>query len=160
MLSPFLKKLLFARQLQLAEGKVELLGQEQVLVPMAVLVGLGRLNPEGCYDVMRQTIKESMALYAKRIGSTNEGLLKVMEEIFETYGFGHPEIIKLDNANKKAIIRIKNSPLTKTKKMTAKDTLLPAGSLAGMFSFLFKKDVDCSVKMKSNQMECTVGSKA
>jgi len=157
MLSPFLKKLLFARQLYLADGKLEILGKKQVMLPVEVLVALQNLNPEKSYIVVKKSIHTSMEEYAKKVGSTSEGLIKVLEEIFETFGLGKPEIAALDNSKKTAYIKIKDCPLrNQSAKLGPEHGILPCAALAGMFSFLFKTDIDCTVKVSGSVLECTI----
>jgi predicted hydrocarbon binding protein len=70
--------------------------------------------------------------------------------LFELYGLGKMNIISLDNKAKKASIEIKDSTIAyaqlkkgKTKKSVCTIT---AGILAGIFSYVFEKDVDCIEK--------------
>ncbi|MBS3124867.1 hypothetical protein J4211_01275 [Candidatus Woesearchaeota archaeon] len=157
MLSPFLKKLLFARQLDLSDGKIEILGKKQVMLPAEVLVALQSVDPKKSYTLVKKTINSSMEDYAKKVGSTSEGLLKVLEEIFETFGLGKPEINALDNSKKTASIKIRDCPLRNPSvKLGPEHGILPCAALAGMFSFLFKTNMDCTVKISGSVLECTI----
>lgn len=151
MLSPFLKKLLFARQLHIADGQLEILGQKQVMLPASALAELQSLNPDTYYQVIKKNVQQSMALYAQKIGVTNEGILNILEQIFETYGIGKPEVVTLDNAKHTAVVRIRNTPFG-----TKNQFILPGAALAGMFSYLFKKNMDCTIKATSKILECRV----
>ena len=157
MLSPFLKKLLFARQLDLYDGKIEILGKKQVMLPAEVLIALQSIDPKKSYIVVKKSIHTSMEEYAKKVGSGSEGLLKVLEEIFETFGLGKPEINALNNTKKTAYIKIRDCPLRNpSANLRQDDGILPCAALAGMFSFLFKTDMDCTAKVSGTVLECTI----
>ena len=92
----------------------------------------------------------TIAQLSKKIGKTDEGTIKTLETIFEIYGLGNLEILDLNNKDKKAILRITNSTMAKmqlkrTKSKTPVCTLT-AGILAGIFSHIFGKNVDCKEK--------------
>lgn len=139
MISPFLKKLLFARQFSMINGKIEILGKKQVLLPGDVVHELERLSPKLAYKAVKNAIKNDMGDYARKLG-TEEGIINILEEIFETFGLGSIEIVDLDNKKGRCIIRIHNSPLMG---MNAKnEVIITPAVLSGMFSFLFRKNVD------------------
>lgn len=145
MLSAFLKKLLFARQLFMTDGKIEILGKKQVMLPSDIIVALQSLDEKRYYSVVKDGIHANLTDYAKRIGATNEGMLKVTEEIFETFGLGKPEIIVLDQKKKSAVVRFHAPPIAEAcAENKFKECILLPAALAGMFSFLFNKDVDCA----------------
>jgi hypothetical protein len=137
MLSPFLKKLMFVRQFDMADGAIEVLGCRQAMLPMGVVLELQAVNPERCYGLVKQGIRTSLEDYNKRIGATSEGVISITEQIVETYGLGRPQIVVLDNARKQATVRVFGAP-------GGGNNILPA-IIAGMFSFIFKKDVDCTL---------------
>ena len=136
MLSPFLKKLLFARQFDMAEGKIEMLGQKEVMLPASVLGDLHKIDTKRSYQILKEGVRKAMEDDAKRIGMEGEGALKIAQEIFCMYGLGKPEIIVLDNHMKKSVVRI-HKP--------AADRDVVGAALAGMFSVVFGRDVDCKV---------------
>jgi hypothetical protein len=129
MLSPFLKKLLFVRQFIIHDGKIEILGQKQVMLPASAL---SILNSDTHFNSLNQSIKESMSTYSKKIGASSGGMVKSVQDIFETMGLGKMQIVKLDTKNKVVALRIQNSQFS--------DTTVVEGVLCGLFSFLFQKD--------------------
>lgn len=115
MLTAFLKKLLFARQFSIMEGKVEILGKRQLMLPSDVVEVMGAEISAIHYESVKKAIASDLKDYAKKLGSGEQGMLRNMADIFETFGLGHLQLIKLDNAAKSCIVRISNSPLSKKK---------------------------------------------
>ena len=147
MLSAFLKKLLFARQLFMTDGRIEVLGKSQFRLPCDVIVAMQSLDEKKYYDLVKNGIKQNMQEYTKKIGANSSGMFKITGDIFETFGLGKPEIIVLDQKTKSATVRFHQAPaiLACAGQQYQNCVLLPA-ALAGMFSFLFNKDVNCDVK--------------
>jgi len=143
MLSAFLKKLLFARQLYMSDGRIEVLGTKQVMLPSNIIVSLQRLDEEQYYTLIKAGIQQNLRDYTKRIGSTSQGMFKITEDIFETFGMGRPEILIFDQKKKVATIRFHGQMVAGMDQLEHVK-LVPA-ALAGMFSFLFDKDINCTV---------------
>ena len=121
------------------DGKIEILGKSQVLLPSNFIEELERLSPKLAHSAIKTSIKKDISDYAQKLGSTDVGMLNILAEVFETFGLGHMEIIDLDNRKKACIVRIHNSPLKDGK---ADDGMICPAVLSGMFSFLFSKDVE------------------
>ena len=141
MISPFLKKLLFARQFSMVGGKIDILGKKQVLLPADIIFDLGKIDPKAAYKSVKQAMQKDMVDYARKLGSTDEGMLNVISELFETFGLGSMEIVDLDNKRRRCIIRIHSQPSMDGKDNKDEGTITSA-ALSGVFSFLFKKDVN------------------
>ena len=68
MLSPFMKKLLIARQLFLVDGKVELLGVKHTLLPVNVVTSISdSIN----YKSVKESAKIDFQSYIQKIGSSH-----------------------------------------------------------------------------------------
>jgi len=147
MISPFLKKLLFARQFSIMDGNIEILGKKQVLLPGDVIYLLEKNNPKFVYTLVKNAIKNDIRDYSRKLGSSDEGMLNILHDIYETFGLGNLQIIDLDNKKRRCILRVHNSPLMEIRNGKNSVLLTPA-ILSGMFSFLFGKDVDAK-KIKS-----------
>ncbi|HSU72382.1 MAG TPA: hypothetical protein VLJ21_00855 [Candidatus Binatia bacterium] len=146
MLSAFLKKLLFARQLFMTDGRIEILGKNQIMLPSDIVVAFQSLDEQGYYKLVKQGIHDNLAGYAKKVGATNEGMMRITEDIFETFGMGKPEIAVLDQKKKSAVVRFRNPPVAEAcAENKFKDCVLLPAALAGMFTFLFNKNVDCDI---------------
>ncbi len=141
MLSSFLKKLLFARQFFMIDGKIEVLGKKQVMLPSDVMSALDGLNTEESYFNVKSAVKKDIGDYAKKLGSGEEGILKNIDDIFGTFGLGKLEMVDINLKKKACILRLHNSPLKSMNGKTAEFHMTDA-ILSGVFSFLFKKDVD------------------
>jgi predicted hydrocarbon binding protein len=143
MLSAFLKRLLFARQFYMINGRIDILGQKQVMIPADLIPALQEINPNKVYKAVKSAIKKDIEIYAKKLGSSEQGMLKSIEDIFETFGLGKLEIIDLDQEKKRTIVRVHESPPVDSykNKKTPVCAITP-GVLAGMFSFLFGKDLN------------------
>ncbi len=138
MLSTFLKKLLFVRQFFMTDGKIEILGKRQVMLPKEVVSELERVSPKIEYKSLKKIFREGVKDYAKKIGSGEEGMFKNVTDIFETFGLGRMEVVKNDNKKKMCVIKVYDCPLING---IGKSQILTA-AMSGMFSFLFNKDVD------------------
>lgn len=148
MLSSFLKKLLFARQLLMIDGRIQVLGKDQVMLPSGIFVALQGLDDRKYYAVIKEGIQKNMQEYTKRMGATAQGMFKITGDIFETFGLGKPEILLLDQKTKTAIVRFHDPPVARDcHDQNLKECIVLSAALAGMFSFLFKKDVDCEMKV-------------
>ena len=138
MISPFLTKLLFARQFSMINGKIEILSKKQILLPSEIILIL-QDKKSSSYVPIKKAIRKITKEYATKIGRTGEGLLKIMGDIFETWGLGRWKVIDLDNKKIKCIIRLYGSPFLNVKKSKLDIT---AAIISGMFSHFFNKDVN------------------
>ncbi len=155
MISPFLKKLLFARQFSIINGKIEVLGKKQSMLPSSLVLELQNTNLKS-YEIGKKVSLEVMRDFGKKLGTAQGGMLRNIKDIYETFGLGSFEVSNLDNKNKKVVVRIRESPtalahLDKNKKSANPICLLTSGLLAGMFSYLFSnqiesKEVKCLAK--------------
>lgn len=178
-LSSFIQKLLFVNQFSVQNGKIKMLGDEYIMLDASDLLVLQEIDESKMYEGFKQNSKSNMkslvnhakvyenikgqalknvADLSKKIGKSDKGVINTLQDIFNVYGLGEMEITDLNNDKKEAVVIIKKSTLAeeylnKNKKGSKKVCTLTAGILAGMFSFLFKADVDCFEK------ECLVQGK-
>jgi len=166
MLSSFLQKLMFVNQFSIAKGKIEILKDNYIMLNARSILVLQEIDQSKVYNAGKKSSEQdihklvkhaqvykniknqelkNIATLSKKIGKTDEGTIKTLETIFEIYGLGKLEIINLDNENSKATLRIRNSTiaLAQPKKTSTPSCSLTAGILAGIFSYIFDKDVDC-----------------
>jgi predicted hydrocarbon binding protein len=180
MLSPFLQRLLFVNQFTIADGKVELLGDRYIMLNASDLFKLQELDRTKMYSIMKSAslnnIKEivehaqvyksmkdqslrNIAELSKKIGKSDEGVIMTLQSIFDIYGLGKLHILDLDNKKQCASLKIENSSIAleqvKMGKTKTPACTLTAGILAGMFTYIFNKRVDCVEKKcigKGDQM--------
>jgi len=169
MLSSFLQKLLFVNQFDLKDGKIQILGNRYIMINAESISALQEIDKDEIYNAskksstddlsklvkhanvyrnMKNTELKSIAELSKKIGKTDDGIMRTLETIFEIYGLGDLNIVKLDNSNKTALLKINDSTIALAQKETSKSPVcaITAGILAGIFSFVFGKDVDCVEK--------------
>lgn len=170
MLSPLLKKLLFVRQFNMSEGKIEILGCRHVMMSDAAILDLQNIDKTKFYDLMKGVTLEQIhdfvehaevyknlkdtslgdiANLSRKLGSS-EGIVNTLKEIFEIYGLGDMEIASLDNSQKQAVVRVNQSSIAnayikKNRKKSDKPVcVITAAVLAGLFSYLFQKQVNAA----------------
>ena len=119
-------------------GNIEVLGRKQIMLPSDIIFVLEKINQKKAYDSVRRAMKSDLGFYARKLGSNGEGMLKNIDDIFETFGLGKLEIMNLDNKSKKCIVRVHHPPMMNGRLDSS--MILPA-VVAGTFSFLFSKDV-------------------
>jgi predicted hydrocarbon binding protein len=172
MLSALLQKLLFINQFNIKEGKVEILGSRYIMLNASDLWRLQETDETKTYavlkDVSKGNLKEmiehakvykglkdeslkNIADLSKRIGKSDEGVISTLQNLFELYGLGKMNITNLDNKNKQASILLSDSTIAKEQIKQSGKSKVPVctvtkGILAGIFSYLFKHDVDCFEK--------------
>ena len=148
MISSFLKRLLFARQFYMMDGKIEILGKKQIMLPSDVVSYLQNNDSKVVYTNIKSAVSKDIEDYAKKLGSSGEGMLKNIEDIFETFGLGKLEVVDLDYKNKKGVIRIYNSPLNGK----STDIQVTSAVISGIFSFLFSKEINAQQTKPSVKM--------
>lgn len=169
-LSPILKKLMFVRQFEIDQGKIKVLGDREIMIHASAILELQNMDETKLYDIAKEAGKANIsgavehakvygkmkdvfiseiAELGKKIGETDEGTLKTLQQLFDIYGLGQMAIEDINNKDKTAIIMVKDSSLAdeflekkKSKSKTAVCTLT-SGVIAGMFSYIFGKEVDC-----------------
>jgi len=167
-LSSFLQKLLFVRQFSINKGKIEVLGNRYIMLDASDLLVLQDIDKTKMYERAKEISKKNLkslvehaqvykniktqslkniANLSKKIGKSDEGVIKTLQQIFEIYGLGKLNLLDLNNKDKKVILNIPNSALSdaclQNKKSKTPVCTLTAGILAGIFSYIFDKDVDC-----------------
>lgn len=144
MLSSFLKKLLFARQFFMVDGRIEVLGKKQIMLPSDVLTTFESASNGKLYINVRSVIRKDIEDYAKKLGSSEEGILKNIDDIFGTFGLGKLELVYINFKKRTCILRLHNPPLRQTSDKNDKtpEFQITPAVLSGVFSFLFKRDID------------------
>ena len=178
MLSQFLQRLMFVKQFEINNGRINILGEDYVMVNSASLAALQEIDQEEVYNAGKKASKNDLDKFAKhanvykniksqelaniaslarKIGQTDEGTIKTLETVFEIYGLGKLNVITIDNEKKTALIRIPDSTIASTYKKKSKSPVcsFTSGVLAGIFSFIFKKDVNCREKQCKGKGDST-----
>src|SRR3989344_907314 len=108
-LSPILKKLMFVRQFDIDQGKIKVLGDREIMLHASALLELQEIDESKVYDVAKKSGKanisgavahakvygkmkdvfiEEIKQLGKKIGETDEGTIKTLQELFDIYGLG------------------------------------------------------------------------
>ncbi|MBI2549195.1 hypothetical protein HYW21_07645 [Candidatus Woesearchaeota archaeon] len=129
----------------MVNGKINLLGKEQVMLSSEFLRGLQSIDEGLVYDLAKKIGLEDAKYYTKILDSGHGDLLGHIKMVFDTYGLGILEIELLKK--EKATVRVVQSTLANIKKQSDKTVCtITAGLLAGFFSYLLKREVNCIEK--------------
>ncbi len=124
----------------MVDGKIEVLGKKQIMLPSDVFATLEQSSPNQYSLVLKNAVKRDISEYAKKLGSSGEGVLKNIDDIFGTFGLGKLELVTVDFKKKTCILRLHDPWLKHTSEKS--EFLITPAILSGVFSFLFSKDVD------------------
>ncbi len=140
MLSSFLKKLLFARQFFNMNGKLEILGERNVIMEPELFLMLN----EASYGLGKESAKIFFEKYKKKIDLKQNNYSNLMN-LLEILGLGSVKIMKV--GEKSATISVKDSIISeqyrkKRGKSKSNTCEFIAGFLAGTFSFISNSETD------------------
>ena len=116
----FTKKLLFARQLKLEKGSIDMLGQKMVIAPVFTFSSMIRNagnKPEIArliYNACKTTNKDVQGFtyrVSKLYKAEDAELVKLMASIATMAGWGEINVFKVDAKKKTAVVHIHNSPV-------------------------------------------------
>ncbi|MBN1385677.1 hypothetical protein JW968_01740 [Candidatus Woesearchaeota archaeon] len=153
MLSAFLKKLMLARQFNIGNGKINILDQENIMFRSSFFYALQtEMDKAKVYSLTKEHVKELTKSYFRKLGASQAKQTFVVEELFGSLGLGNIKIA--ESSGKIIVVNIPNSTLAAEYKKTHqgynKDPVcnITSGAIAGLFSFLRDKDLNC------NEIEC------
>lgn len=150
LISGFAKKLMLARELKMGEGRLEILHQRVIIMPIqffTALIESSLNNKEFEKDIYKQ-LKLSVKAFCKKVDKKFRLRGKKLEEtlvnLTELNGYGHIKIIKDDPKNKIAVLHLTDLPSIYLKgKLRGMGDVYWAGILAGGISYVYNADVDC-----------------
>jgi predicted hydrocarbon binding protein len=143
------KKLLFARELNLEKGKISLLGHTIIMAPVSSFIELRKkLSKIGATALLYKSCKESGLGYMNTI--IKKFSMKKPRELLEwgmntisLAGWGSVEIINFDEKNKRAIVRLNESEFARNygnSKEPVDDVFRAYCAATG--TIIFKIDID------------------
>ncbi|MBN2457774.1 4-vinyl reductase [Candidatus Woesearchaeota archaeon] len=146
MISAFLKKLMFARQFDMGDGTILILGNEHIMLGSEILYMLQEKNPQEFFESIRESTRELTKHYFEKLGASQVRSNFTVEGIFNDFGLGKIEVVELGET--RAVINLFNSAIARQYLKLNPETdhgvcNLTAAVLAGMFSFILKTDVMC-----------------
>lgn len=150
MVSAFLKKLMFARQFEIDNGKITILGQNLIMLPGYLIIELQEIDAHKTYQFAKFQTNKLIESYFYKIGSNFTRSDNTVCDVFNNFGLGKLQLV--ENNENITIVNVSDSTiardfLKKNEGFTDKCVChITAGVLAGMFSFLKKKDVNATEK--------------
>ena len=149
MLNPFLDKFIFTNSLKYRNSNFFLLNMPFLIAPTELLIALSssedeELNKKLYYIIKEATRTNLLKQFHLDFGIEGEKAIKLFEEFFTASGWGEIKNINLKMQEKKAIVQVKNSPISAPLHGKVKheaDHIL-RGIFAGLFSHIFKKNVE------------------
>lgn len=152
MLNEFIKRLMMMRQFSIEPARIELLKQDQFLLDTDFIVLVQDIDKDEFYKRIKENAKEKVAHYTKILGSSPANVSEdTLAALFGSLGFGKIEIMKLNREDKRVFLNLTDSPIVKAYRKMKKKSKEPvclfiSAVLAGSFSAIFNKDVDCEEK--------------
>lgn len=150
MISPFFKKLLLSRKIEIDDGEFKIFDKNFLFGSLKSFVFLREeMKKEKSLDVLYrfgEEISKEIYDYIKKFGGGKEEILRFWLNMINLAGFGAIEIVEVKDKERMAVINCDNSPLaehySKTGKKDKVDEIL-AGMIGGFFSRWFGKNVVC-----------------
>lgn len=141
-ISSFVKKLLFSRQLDI-DNTISVLGMSKVMVSPNFIVKLSKNpEPEHIYQLAEEVFSKEGKQLKTKIGSSSQKLMDICMNLMSTYGLGAFRMIRSDSKN--LIFNVTNSPFSKSAGRTnKKECHFIAGALAGAMSEIYNKKTEC-----------------
>lgn len=116
----FTKKLLFARQLKLEKGSIEMLGQKMLIAPVFTFSSMIKNSNNSAeiakiiYNACKTTNKDVQGFtyrVSKLYKAEDAELIRLMANIATMAGWGEINVVKVDAKEKTAVVHIHNSPV-------------------------------------------------
>ncbi len=142
----FAKKLLFARELKMERGNMQILGQNVAVFPVHLFNYFIENNSQ-IIPLIYNGGKESATLFAKELMrryNFKSGQIKDwLKNIIEFAGWGEAEFIKYDQKHHIAVLRVRNSSLALHSKRKEPVDHLIRGFFAGGGKVSMNAELDC-----------------
>ncbi|MFW6449594.1 MAG: hypothetical protein ACOCZ6_00950 [Nanoarchaeota archaeon] len=138
MLSSFLRRLIFAREFFMINGKIELLGIKGVMLPKEILPVIN--NKKG-YQKCKDAIIAHMHNFSGRHDAKQHNMMQIAKGIYESFGLGELKV----NDNKAEI----EGELEGIE-------YIAAGVLSGLISFNTGKNKDITPKKLKQEKNVTL----
>jgi hypothetical protein len=147
MFSSFLKKLLFAREFSIIDGKVNILGQRFVMLPSELLF---RIVDSPDTDAIQEKSLLLMKHIISKVGNNPQGLIDNLPDIFGMFGLGKLTIKSIDLKSKTCILDI--DCISSEKRIADVTSAIAEGLVSGCF----EKKMRCAVKVSGNKIDITM----
>lgn len=116
----FVKKLMFARQLKMEKGRIDMLGQRMMIIPTYTFACMIKNAKDPIetgkfiYDACKHTNRDALGFTYKvseKFGLKGADLIRWMANIATMAGFGIIEVIEINENKKTAAVHITDSPM-------------------------------------------------
>jgi len=133
---------MFARQFSMEDGKIELLGNREVMLPANFVASFDK----SIYAQAKKASSNMLQKLAKKLGLKGPELMNTAIQIYDSYGLGKM-VIKTMNGSKSALVEIKESPIVAELRLRGEKPKLPvcfltAGVIAGTFTVVLNRNMD------------------
>lgn len=149
MLNKFLDKYIFTNTLRYIHNNFFLVNIPFLIVPVDLLSTLNNIGDiskqKEIYFHIKESTKKNFMPRFNELSIEDNSKLNFVKNFFVASGWGAIEIIDFDKEAKRALIIVDNSPFAiqvKGKVDRPMDNIL-RGIFSGVFSIIFKEDVDC-----------------
>lgn len=150
MLNPFFDKFLVTNSIKYKHNNFYLVNMPFVFLPTAILIELAarqdqELNKVIYYSVKDATKKKIMQQFNFDFGVEGNKIISLVEDFFTSGGWGGITNLDIDYERKRKLATVRSSPIAiplQGKVDLPVDHFL-RGIFAGLFSSVFKYDVDC-----------------
>jgi len=147
-LSALVKKLLFARQFEIDNGRVNMLGMRKVIISPDVISELCSTDSKTVYKAAKSALKKDTSHLKDDMGVTGKQLLDFSIQLLEAYGVGNLQLINIELKSKRAMFIVNDSVFAKKGGCG-----FTAGALAGVLSVMFDSDVDVKETMCASKAD-------
>ncbi len=149
MFNDYYRKAVFGNQVKFVKGQFFLGNVPFVFAPLDLLLSIVSIDDENLHKKLYSSVKESAQRLVQRFEFPFEysalRRLEEMENYFSSSGWGPLQRMHLDEKKSRALVTVENSPLAlalQGKSLHPVDHLM-RGILAGVYSSVMKRDMDC-----------------
>jgi len=159
-LNNFYDKFIFTGTLKFTHSNFYLTNIPFLISPVETLTGISSVQDAEFLKKLYLAVKKStmqglLPQFETNLGMTREKETELIREFFVFSGWGAIQVIDMQIEAKRAIIVVDNSPFAealKGKSSLPVDTIM-RGTLAGLFSAVFKEEIDC-VEVECAALNC------
>lgn len=159
----FAKKMLVLKQLSIEKGKIELLGQRVIIIPIRLIILLIDLYSvdknleKKIYFIMRDSVRDYCLVAKDKFKFKPESLLSMLLDLTRLNGYGDINLEKISYSDKRVVFKVDGLPSSFLKGTKDYSKFMGdaywAGILAGGMSVIFDDNtVDCL------ELKCVLGN--
>ena len=148
MLNPFFDRFIFTNGIRFSNNQFFLMNTPFAILPVDILVGLAEISDPATNRAVYAAVKKQVAgslVSGFSLSNSVELNARFLAEFFSACGIGGVSIVHLDVENKRAMLVVDHNPIAGSLVNKAKKPVdhVLRGVFAGVFSALFRNDLDC-----------------